>query len=62
MGAVYTEAQKKASNKYYASTDEIRVRCPKGKKQAVKEKAESLGMTLGEFVNKVLDEAIRVNG
>lgn len=58
MGSVYTEAQKKAYQKYVKSTDELRIRCRKGRKEQIKEYAQKQGMTISEFVNKIIDQAI----
>ena len=55
MGNIYTESQKRASDKYIHSTDQIRIRCEKGKTDQIKKYAEEHGMTYGEFVNKAID-------
>ncbi len=59
MGAIYTEAQKKAYQKYTKSTDEIRFRCKKERKEQIKKYAEMHGMTISEFINKAINQAMK---
>ena len=58
MGAVYTNAQKAATQKYINSTDQIRVRTSKGNLDFIKSHAMNMGESLGEFVNRAITEAI----
>ena len=58
MGAIYTEAQKEATRRYVSSTDQIRVRTDKGNLDFIKAHAETMGETMGEFVNRAIMEAI----
>jgi len=58
MGAIYTEAQKEATRRYVNSTDQIRVRTDKGNLDFIKAHAETMGETMGEFVNRAIMEAI----
>lgn len=58
MGKKYTEAQKRAYKKYSDSTDEIRIRIPKGMKMQYQDYALSHGETLNQFVLRCLDAAI----
>ncbi|WP_408069864.1 hypothetical protein [Butyrivibrio sp. JL13D10] len=58
MGAIYTEAQKEATRRYVNSTDQIRVRTDKGNLDFIKAHAETMGETMGEFVNRAIVEAI----
>lgn len=60
MGAIYTEAQKRATNKYYADKDVIRICCPKGKRAEIQKYAKSKGKTLTAFINEALDQAMKV--
>lgn len=55
-----SKAQQKAVAKYMKENyDEIKVRTSKGKKEVIKETAESIGMTLNGFVNAAIDEKIQ---
>ena len=58
MARPYTEAQKRTHQKYYANTDEIRYRTKKGRKAEVTAHAEKMGETLGQFVERAIDEAM----
>ena len=58
MGAKYTAAQKEASKRYADSTDQIRVRTEKGNLDFIKEHAQGVNETLGEFVNRAIKEAV----
>lgn len=60
MGSTYTEAQKRASIKYMAeSTDDIRLRVPKGTKDRWKAAAEARGISLTQFVCELVENAIK---
>lgn len=54
----FTEARKKANEKYLNSLDEIKVRVPKGKKQIIKEAALINNETMNEFIVKAIDNRI----
>lgn len=58
MARPYTEAQYRAHKKYAESTDEIRYRTRKGRKAEVTAHAERMGETLGQFVDRAIDETI----
>lgn len=58
MGSSYSEASKRAHQKYYSNTDEIRYRTKKGRKAEVTAHAESMGETLGQFVDRAIDETM----
>ena len=58
MARPYTEAQYRAHKKYAESTDEIRYRTRKGRKAEITAHAESMGETLGQFVDRAVDETI----
>lgn len=58
MGRTYSEASKRAHQKYYSNTDEIRYRTKKGRKAEVTAHAESMGETLGQFVDRAIDETM----
>lgn len=55
MGKTSAESVNRYINKAY---DRVHVIIPRGKKQAVKAFAESLGMTLNGLVNALLREAL----
>jgi len=54
----YTESRKRADQKYQSSTDLLRVRMPKGKKKAIESHLEGRTETIGQFVNRAIDEAM----
>ena len=58
MGRAYSEASKRAHQKYYSNTDEIRYRTKKGRKAEITAHAESMGETLGQFVDRAIDETM----
>ena len=54
-----SKAQQKAVNKYMAANyDEIKVRVPKGQKDAIKSHAESKGESVNGFINRAIAEAM----
>ena len=54
-----SKAQQKAVNKYMkANYDEIKVRVPKGQKEAIQEYAASQGESVNAFINRIITEAI----
>lgn len=58
-----SEAQKKAVAKYNAkSYDRIELKVPKGKKQIIKDFADSQGKSLNGFVNEAIDEKMSREG
>ena len=60
MGAKYNEAQKKATIKYLSEkTDDIRIRVPKGKKEAIRAYAENKGYSLNSFINEAIDDKMQ---
>ena len=60
MGSKYTEAQKKASQKYMAnSLDEIKLRVPKGEKELIKAHAEKYdGGSVNAFIQRAIAETM----
>lgn len=55
----YTEARKKANEKYNAKAyDEIKIRVKKGEKETIKAHAESQGESINGFINRAIDETI----
>ncbi|MCL1829045.1 MAG: hypothetical protein FWG32_06070 [Oscillospiraceae bacterium] len=54
-----TEARRKASAKYLKeSVEDIRIRVPKGRKQAIQDVAQAQGESLNAFVGTAIDERI----
>lgn len=54
-----SEAQRKAVAKFNAANyDRVELRLPKGKKQVLKDHAESRGETLNGFVNRAINETV----
>lgn len=53
-----SEAQRKATDKYLEKFDEMRVRVPKGQKEAVKAHAEAQGESLNAFINRAVSETM----
>ena len=55
----YTEAQKRASEKYLKeSVEDIRIRVPKGQKEIIKTHAETLGESMNQFVIRAINETM----
>lgn len=60
MGEKYTEAQKRASIKYMqAHTDDIRLRLPKGTKDAWQAAAKDAGLSMTAFVSTIVNGYIK---
>lgn len=58
--AKYSEAQKKATQKYIkANYDEIKFRVPKGKRELYKAHAERQGQSLTQLIVALLDESLK---
>ena len=60
MGGMYTDAQKKASNKYLAEKiAEIKVRVPKGDKDVIKAHADKYdGGSVNAFIQRAIAETM----
>jgi predicted HicB family RNase H-like nuclease len=60
LGSKYTEAQKRATMNYLKdSTDELKIRMPKGKKKDYREAAEKANYSsLNQFVIDAIEEKI----
>ena len=55
----YTEARKKANEKYLKeSVEDIRIRVPKGDKAKVQEHAATMGESMNSFVGRAIDETM----
>ena len=61
MGGTYTEAQKRATEKWQKNnTDLIRFRVPKGKKEQYQDLALKSGAkSLTEYLNNLLEERLK---
>lgn len=56
----YTEAQKRAAEKYLRETvEDIRIRVPKGQKEIIKAHAESQNESMNQFVIRAIAEAMQ---
>ena len=53
-----TKAQLEGNKRYLATLDEIRIRVPKGRKQAIQDVAQAQGESLNGFVTTAIDERI----
>lgn len=53
-----SEAQKKATAKYFEKLDEIKIRAPKGRKAIVKAHAEKQHESVNSFINRAIDETM----
>lgn len=55
----YSEAQKRASRKYNENNyDRLYITIGKGKKDIIKKKAEDQGMSLNEYVVKLIEKSL----
>ena len=55
----YTEARKKANEKYLKeSVEDVRIRVPKGQKAVIKSHAEKQGESMNSFVIRAIDETM----
>ena len=51
-----SKAQKKAVNKYIAEKlDRVNLTMPKGKKEEIKARADSMGLSVNAFINLAID-------
>lgn len=59
MAETIGKATTRAKNKYNAANyDSLRIVVPKGKKQVIKDYAESKGKSINGFVNEAIDKAM----
>lgn len=54
-----SDAQKKATAKYFEKLDEVRIRMPKGRKDEIKAHAESQGQSMNGFIVAAIDEKMQ---
>lgn len=57
-----SEAQRRATENYLKTLEEIKVRVPKGKKAEIKAHAESQGESVNGFINKAIDNEMQREG
>ncbi|MCD8133481.1 MAG: hypothetical protein LUE19_06480 [Clostridiales bacterium] len=56
----YTEARKKANEKYLKeSVEDVRIRVPKGQKAVIKEHAEQQGESMNAFVVRAITQTMQ---
>lgn len=56
----YTEARKRANEKYLKeSVEDVRIRVPKGQKALIKAHAEQQGESMNQFVIRAIDETMK---
>lgn len=56
----YTEAKKRANEKYLKeSVEDVRIRVPKGQKALIKAHAEQQGESMNQFVIRAIDETMK---
>lgn len=59
MGSKYTDAQKRATQKYLADkTDNIQLRAPKGTRDRWRAAAEAEGVSLTRFIMDAVEAAV----
>lgn len=51
-----SEAQKKATNKYFEKLDEFKVRVPKGQKAVIQAHAQSKGLSLNAYIVGLIEK------
>lgn len=55
----YTEARKRANEKYLReSVEDVRIRVPKGQKAIIKAHADSQGESMNQFVIRAINETM----
>ena len=55
----YTEARERANEKYRKEKiDTILIRVPKGKKAAIQDAANEKGVSVNQFINDAIDQAM----
>lgn len=55
------EQRKEANARYLAKLDEIRIRLPKGQKEAIKAHADSMGESVNAFINRAIQGQIEAD-
>ena len=57
-----SDAQKKASIKYLEKLDEVRIRMPKGRKEAIKAAAAAAGESMNQYIITAIDQRMEQDG
>ena len=57
----FTDARKRANNKYLNKFDTIALRIPKGKKAVISDAAAKEGLTLNQFIIRLLENKLHVS-
>lgn len=59
MADKYTEAQKRAAQKYFEKLDRIEIKLPKGSKDEIKSHADKMGESVTGFIGRAISETIQ---
>ena len=51
-----SESRKRANDKYLSEQEEIKIRVPKGKKDKIKDQAESQGMSVNAYIIGLIEK------
>ncbi len=51
-----SDAQKKATNKYFNKLDEIKIRVPKGQKAVIQAHAQGKGLSLNAYIVSLIEQ------
>ena len=51
-----SESRKRANDKYLSEQEEIKIRVPKGKKDNIKDQAESQGMSVNAYIIGLIEK------
>lgn len=51
-----SDAQKKATSKYFGKLDEIKIRVPKGQKAVIQARAQEKGLSLNAYIVSLIEK------
>ncbi len=57
----FTDARKRANNKYLDKLENIAIYVPKGKRQIIKDAAAERGLSVNKFIIQTLEEKLHVS-
>lgn len=57
----FTDARKRANNKYLDKLENIAIYVPKGKRQIIKDAAAEHGLSVNKFIIQTLEEKLHVS-
>ena len=57
----FTDARKRANNKYLDKLENIAIYVPKGKRQIIKDGASERGLSVNKFIIQTLEEKLHVS-